>query len=123
MEQKHDRLVQPILYQCAQLDHYGVVNNFTTGFMCVRQTPHTFGNESHKIYCGITSILWRANHSKGKDIPEQLIPKLHLELRRTVGIMFRMCKPLFSAAKYIVMDSGFLFQMGLLYLRKREYIP
>ena len=29
--------------------------------MCVGRKPHTFGNESHTICCGLTYIFWRAH--------------------------------------------------------------
>ena len=35
-------------------------NNNYPSFMCVCSKPHSFGNERHTIYCGLTSIIWRA---------------------------------------------------------------
>ena len=52
-------------------------NNFSPGFMCAGQKPHTFGNERHTICCGLTSIFWSAQIFKGMDRPAQLDPKLH----------------------------------------------
>ena len=80
---------------------------FSHGFMCVGRKPHTFGNERHTICCRIIFILWRAQVVKGEDIPAQVGPKFHWELVRTVGLMLRMCEPLFSTGKCVVVDSVF----------------
>ena len=32
-------------------------NKWSPGFMCVGRKPHPFGNERHKIFCALTSIL------------------------------------------------------------------
>ena len=95
-------------------------NKFASGVMCVRRKPHIFGNECHKIFCGLTLILWRAHIVDGKDRLAQLGPNMHSELGRTVGLVIWMCKSLFSTGKYVVMDSVFVLQMGLLHLRRRE---
>ena len=39
------------------------------GFTCVGRKPHTFGNEMQTIFCGLTSILWRAQILEGKYCP------------------------------------------------------
>ena len=98
----------------------GWYNKFVPGFMCVGRKTHPFGNDSHKICCGLTSILWRAHIVEGKDITAQLVPKIHSEFGRTIGIMLQICEPIFSIGKTFVMDSVFLLQMGLLYLQRRE---
>ena len=51
--------------------------------------------------------MWRAHIVEGKDILAQLVPKLHSDLGRTIGIMLWMCKPLFYTLKAVVVDSGF----------------
>ena len=65
---------------------------------------------------------------------EELLPKLHLELVITVGLVLHMCEPLFSMVKSIVMNSGFfvanvivsLAAKGLYacaLIKKRRYWP
>ena len=94
----------------------GWYNFFPPGFMCVEQKLNNFGNEHYAIYCGLTSILWRAHIFEGKDRPKQMGPKLHLELGRTVGLMIQMCGPIFYTGKYVVMDSGFCVSNGIVAL-------
>ena len=75
--------------------------------MCVGQKLYLFGKYRHKICCAITLIFWRAQIFEGKDRSAHLGPRIHLDLGRTVGLMVRMCKPLFSTGKAVVMKSGF----------------
>ena len=86
------------------------------GFVCVRRKLHTFGNERHTICCRLTPIVWRKNIVKGKDRPSQLIPKMHLDIRISFGIMLRMCKHIFYTGKSIVMNSGFCVTNGIVTL-------
>ena len=44
-------------------------NYYYPGFMCVGIKPRPFVNERHKICCGLTSILWRAQIVEGKYHP------------------------------------------------------
>ena len=82
-------------------------NNYSPGFMCVGINPHTFGNYRHKVCCGPTSILCRAHLVEGKDSPSQRGAKQNQELGKTVGLMLRMCKPIFGSVKDVVFDSVF----------------
>ena len=84
--------------------------------MCVGRKPHPFGNERHTICCRLTPIVWRKNIVKGKDRPSQLIPKMHLDIRISFGIMLRMCKHIFYTGKSIVMNSGFCVTNGIVTL-------
>ena len=77
------------------------------------------GNEWHTICCGFTSILWRAHIVEGKDRPPQLGPKEGAELGATVGLMLRMCQPLFGAGKAVVLDSGFCVAKGVFDLEEK----
>ena len=52
--------------------------------------------KGHKICCALTPILWRAQIVKGKDRPTELGKKKWEELGKTVGLMLRMCEPVFS---------------------------
>ena len=81
-------------------------------------------------YLGFVEV----NIVKGEDIPAQLVPKLHSELGRIVGVMLFMCKPLFSTFKSVAMDSGLCVSNGIFALavkgvyasalvKKRRYWP
>ena len=88
-------------------------NNRDPGFMCVGCKPHPFGNERHSICCALTSLLWRANILEGKDRSTQIVPKKWEELGKTVGLMLRMCEPIFSTGKCVVLESGFFLSKGI----------
>ena len=60
-------------------------------FMCVGGKKHPFGNERYTICCGITSILWREHIFERKYKLAHLVPKLHLELGITVGLIIWIC--------------------------------
>ena len=53
---------------------------------------------------------------EGKDRLEQLGTELHLDVRRTVGIMIQMCKRLFSTGKSVIMNRGFCVVNGIVAL-------
>ena len=44
---------------------------------------------------------------EGKDRPTELGKKKWEDLGKTVGIMLRICEPIFSTGKCVVLDSGF----------------
>ena len=44
-------------------------NKCASGFMCVGHKPHPLRNESHTIWCGLTSIFWRTQIVEGKYRP------------------------------------------------------
>lgn len=94
-------------------------NKYAPGFMCVGRKPHPFGNERHTICCGLTTILWRSQIVEGKDRPRQLPRREFEELGKTVGLMLRMCQPLFGSGKAVVMDSGFCVAKGIVELEAR----
>ena len=81
--------------------------------------PHPFGNERHTISCALTTILWRAQIVEGKDRPAQLGDKKWAELGKTVGLMLRMCDPIFGTGKCVVLDSGFCVSKGIVALEAK----
>jgi hypothetical protein len=88
--------------------------------MCVGRKPHPFGNKRHTICCALTSILWRAQIVEGKDHPHQLGPrKEHAELGKAVGLMLRMCEPIYGKGKAVVLDSGFCVAKGIVALKAK----
>ena len=71
---------------------------------------------------------------EGKDRPTELGEKKLEDLGKTVGLMLRMCEPIFSTGKYFVLDSGFFVSKGITALlevgvyaaaliKKRKYWP
>ena len=71
-----------------------------------------------QFFCALTSILWRAHIVEGKDRQTQLCKKKWEELEKTVGLMLRMCKIIFSTGKCVVLDSGFCVSKGITALLK-----
>ena len=71
---------------------------------------------------------------EGKERPTQLAPNKWEELGKTVGIMLRMCDPIFLTVKCVVLDIGFCASKGIIALlefsvyavvliKKRKYWP
>ena len=48
---------------------------YAPGFMCVGRKPQPFGNKMHSVCCGLTSILWRAQITESKYLPQNLVQK------------------------------------------------
>ena len=83
-------------------------NKWSPGFMCVGRKPHPFGNERHAIYCALTSILWRAQIVEGKDRPTELGKKKWEDLGNSVGLMLRICEPIFSTGSVLCLTVAFV---------------
>ena len=79
-------------------------NNLAPRFMYVGRKPYHFGNECHTIFFGVTLIFLGAKIVEGKYILVNLVPKLYSKIGITVGIILKMCEPIFSTVKYVVMD-------------------
>ena len=50
---------------------------------------------------------------EGKERPTELGKKKWEELGKTVGLMLRMCEPIFSTGKCVVLDSVFCVSKGI----------
>jgi Transposase IS4 len=95
-------------------------NKYTCpGFMFVPRKPWPFGNEWHTICCGLTGILFAVELVEGKDHPKERPPEDFENLGKTVGLLLRLTKKLWSTAKVVVLDSGFCVLKGIIELRKR----
>ena len=88
-------------------------NKWSPGFICVGRKPYPFVNERHAICCALASILWRAQIMEGKERPTELGKKKWEELGKIVGLMLRICDPIFSTGKCVVLDSGFCVSKGV----------
>ena len=56
---------------------------------------------------------------EGKDRPSHLGPKEFHDKGKTVGLLLRLTKPIWSKEKIVVMDSGFYVLNGLVELKKK----
>ena len=71
---------------------------------------------------------------EGKDKPTELGKKKQEELENTVGLILKMCEPIFSTGKCVVLNSGFCVSKWIITLlefgvyaaalnKKRKYRP
>jgi hypothetical protein len=88
------------------------------GFMFVPRKPWPMGNEYHSVCCALSGIMFSIELVEGRDRPRQLGPAEHNSLGKTVGLMWRMCKPLFHSGKVVILDSGFCVLQGIIELKK-----
>ena len=92
------------------------------GWMYVPRKPHTKGNEWHTICCGRCGILFFMEMVEGNDRPPEM-PALNTsgvfgdtrKVGATVGLLLRMCKPIYHSEKIIILDSG----LGIIELAKK----
>ena len=90
-----------------------------TAWMCVGCKPCPFGNESHNIACGLSTIMWFAEIVEGRDRPcEHGRPEFD-EIGKTLGTILRCTRPIWNCAKVVIMDSSFCVPKGLVELRKK----
>ena len=98
------------------------MNKFTRpGFFLCPRKPYPKGNAYHTICCGESGIMY------GWEIVERrynLIPMGQPEFEtstnmKTVGLMRRLTRALWSTGKAVIMDSVFCVLKGLLEMRKR----
>ena len=88
------------------------------GWMYVPRKPWPFGNEYHTIACCLSGILWFVELVEGKDQPPE-IPKEHDNNGKTVGLLLRMTRPIWSTGKVVILDSGFCVLKGIIELMKK----
>ena len=95
-------------------------NKFTCpGFMFVPRKPWPFGNEYHTICCCVSGILWRLELVEGKDRPPELSAPKWDDKGKTVGLLLRLCEPIFATGRLVILDSGFCVLSGITQLKKR----
>ena len=86
--------------------------------MFVPRKPHPFGNEYHTICCGLSRILFRLELREGKDSPKNRARDPMDTYGATVGLLFRLCKPIFNTGKIVVLDSGFCVLTAFVLLKE-----
>jgi Transposase IS4 len=88
------------------------------GYMYVPRKPWPFGNEYHSVACGLSRIMWGVELVEGKDAPNNRPKKFEDKGGATVGLLLRLCEPVFYTGICLVLDSGFCVLKGLIELRK-----
>lgn len=88
------------------------------GWMFVPRKPHPTGNEYHTIACGLSGVLWHMEVVEGKDQPPEMRKEFD-EMGKTVGLMLRVTRQIWSTGKVIILDSGFCVLKGIVELMKR----
>jgi hypothetical protein len=88
------------------------------GWTFVPRKPHPFGNEYHTIACGKSGILYGMEMVEGKDAPPE-IKKDFDEMGRTVALLLRLTKNIWTTGKVVILDSGFCVLRGLIELFKK----
>ena len=91
------------------------------GWVFCPRKPHPFGNEYHTICCALSGIMFQIELVEGKDQPKEEKERLTKSNRKgtTVGLLLRLCEPLFATGKVVVLDSGFSVLQALIELRKK----
>jgi hypothetical protein len=89
------------------------------GWMFVPRKPHPFGNEYHSICCAETMIMYAIEIVEGKDAPPQRPRDPNEKLGKTVGLLLRLCKSIYSRGFVVILDSGFCVLRGIVELRKK----
>jgi hypothetical protein len=89
------------------------------GWMFVPRKPHPFGNEYHSICCAETMIMYAIEIVEGKDAPPQRPRDPNERLGKTVGLLLRLCKSIYSRGFVVILDSGFCVLQGIIELRKK----
>ena len=96
------------------------INEYTCpGFMFVPRKPWNFGNEYHNAGCADSNIIWALDLREGKDCPQNLGHKEFNNIGKTMGILLRLTKPVWSTGKVFVLDSGFCVVQAIVKLKKR----
>jgi len=89
------------------------------GWVFCPRKPHPFGNEYHSICCCLSGIMYRVEMVEGKDHPREMCAHPSDDKGKTIGLLRRLTKPLYSTGKVVVLDSGFCVLEGLIELRKK----
>jgi hypothetical protein len=79
------------------------------GWMFVPRKPHHFGNEYHSICCALSGIMFGIELVEGKSSPPERPRDINETQGKTVALLLRLCKPLYTTGKVVILDSGFFF--------------
>ena len=89
------------------------------GWMFVPRKLHPFGNEYHSICCAMTMIMYAIEIVEGSDTPPQKPRDPNERFGKTVGLLLRLCKSIYSRGFVVILDSGFCVLQGIIELRKK----
>ena len=87
------------------------------GYVFCTRKPKPFGNEYHDICCDESGIKFALEMVEGKDRPKELPSDPKNEA--TIGLLKRLCKPLYGTGSVVILDSGFCVLKGLVELREQ----
>ena len=88
--------------------------------MYIPRKPWKFGNEYHNAGCADSNIIWALDLREGKDRPQNLGHKEFNNIGKTMGILLRLTKPVWSTGKVFVLDSGgFCVLQAIVEFKKR----
>lgn len=95
------------------------INRWTCpGWMVVPRKPHPMGNEVHTICCALSGIMFGIELVEGKDEPPEKPVDPTNAHGKTVGLLLRLCKPLYATGCVVILDSGFCVLKGIIELLK-----
>lgn len=115
-----ERVFTPGWISCLDESMSKWVNKYSCpGFVVVPRKPWPYGNEYHSIACGVSGVMYAVELVEGRDEPSERPKKKFSELGKTVGLLLRLTKPLWSTSKVVVLDSGFCVLKGIVELRKK----
>ena len=86
------------------------------GWIFCPRKPHPIGNEYHSICCGLSSIIFAIELIEGKARPKEL--PFDPKTKKTMCLLMRLCKSMYSAGKVVILDSGFCVLEALIELKK-----
>ena len=96
------------------------LNKYTCpGFMFVPRKLWPFGNEYHDTGCANSNIIWLLELREGKDTPPQLNNKPFDDLRKTVGTLLWLTKPVWGSGQVFILDSGLCILKAITELQKK----
>ncbi len=83
------------------------------GWVFCPRKPHPFSNKYHTVCCAKSGILTQIEFVEGKDCPKEMeAPKCNNK-GKTVWLLLCLLQPYFMSCHFVVLDSGFVFQMKL----------
>ena len=84
------------------------INRYTSlGYIFFPREPHFLGNDSHKIVCAKSQIIYNVEIMKDNIQPRVMGKKDFEEKVTTAILMVRMTNPVWGTGKVVVMDRRF----------------
>jgi hypothetical protein len=110
-----DQIFTPSWVSCLDESMLQWNNRWTCpGWMFVPGKPHLFGNEHHSICCAETTIMYGVEIVEGADTPPQRPRNPNEQMGKMVGLLLRLCKPIYVRGFVVILDSGFCVLQGII---------